>query len=103
MEWRYAFSDHPGSVAGCIKSWNKILSVPPQCKYTITFDMTELQRFGMTGLLQLSGFIALHRKKIKAQTEKVRIVLKSEEQEKLLKSGLRITPYLTEFEIVREI
>ncbi len=69
----------------------------------VTFDMTEISKFGMAGLIQLSGFIALHRKRIKAQTEKVRIVLKSEEQERLLRSGLRITPHLTEFEIVREI
>ena len=102
MEWGYKFTDHPSAVAECLRNWKSTLALDHDQKYIVVFDITNTSRFSIKTLLQLSGFIALNKKRIKAQTEKVKIVLRSAEQEKILKSGLRMTPFLVDFEIVRQ-
>ena len=102
MEWGYKFTDHPSAVAECLRNWKSTLALDHDQKYIVVFDITNTSRFSIKTLLQLSGFIALNKKRIKAQTKKVKIVLKSAEQEKILKSGLRMTPFLVDFEIVRQ-
>ena len=101
MEWTHKFTDKPGGVVECLSSWKSILSCEHGEKYTVVFDMTETTRFGLRNLLQISGFVALNKKKIKAQTDKVRIITSSWEQERVLKSGLRMTPHLVDFEIIK--
>lgn len=101
MEWKYEFTDRPGAVPECLAIWKRVLETAHGERYTVVFDITTTHKFGIKALLQMSGFIALNRKKIKAQTDKVKIVLQSAEQERVLRSGLRMTPFLVDFEIVR--
>ena len=101
MEWIFKFTDKPGVVVECLSRWKGILSCEHEGKYTVVFDMTETTRFGIRNLLQISGFVALNKKKIKAQTDKVRIVTSTREQERVLKSGLRMTPHLVDFEVIK--
>jgi len=101
MEWTFKFTDKPGVVVECLSDWKSVLGCEHRNKYTVVFDMTETSKFGIRNLLQISGFIALNRKKIKAQTDKVKIITNSPEQERVLKSGLRMTPHLVDFEVIK--
>lgn len=103
MEWKYEFTNDKSSIADCLNNWKKIVTIPHPEKYIIIFDIRKANNFNVKGILQLTAFIALNKKKIKAQTEKVRIMLDSIEQENSIKRGLRLSPYLVEFEIINTL
>ena len=64
MEWGYKFTDHPSAVAECLRNWKSTLALDHDQKYIVVFDITNTSRFSIKTLLQLSGFIALNKKRI---------------------------------------
>ena len=102
MDVTYYLTDENESVTHVLTCWNNAIAQPHETKYVVTFDITRTHKFNIKHIIQMTGFIARRKRVIKEQTEKIVIILRSKEQERMIKTGLSIIPSFVPFEIIRQ-
>ena len=111
MEWKYKFTNRPDNIENCIAQWRNILLYhqnlhgQTDCdvqKYKVIFDLNESISATFNNMMKIVGFIASNKKKIKSQTEKVKILITTDKQGQMLERIFKVAPYLVEFEVVKK-
>ena len=111
MEWKYEFTNRPDNIDNCIAQWRNILLYhqnlhgQTDCdvqKYKVVFDLNESSGATFNNMMKIVAFIASNKKKIKSQTEKVKILITTDKQGEMLERIFKVAPYLVEFEVVKK-
>ena len=114
MEWKYEFTNRPDNIDNCIAQWRNILLYHQNLhtkkiknsllieKYTVIFDLNESTGATFNNMMKIVAFIASNKKKIKSQTEKVKILITTDKQGQMLERIFKVAPYLVEFEVVKK-
>jgi len=101
MEWNFVLNDDIKCIPTFITTWKSYLDEWSNnaVKVKINLDLRNAMNLTLRRLMMIVIFIGRNKNKITNTTEKISIIASSERQQKLIKSGIRLSPKTCPIEI----